>query len=157
EGHPEITPDLRGDGHADATGGALTFLGAHYVAWSNDGLARARAGGRAVADLPPAVRAAYLELPPSLSPRAGGPGAQRTAGKGTAPARLVALLDWLRSAHEYSVRLPRHPAGVDPVEDFLFERRAGHCEYFATAMVILLRASGIPARYVNGYLGGEWN
>lgn len=40
---------------------------------------------------------------------------------------------------------------------FLFERRAGHCEYFSTAMVVLLRSAGIPARNVNGFLGGDWN
>jgi hypothetical protein len=43
------------------------------------------------------------------------------------------------------------------LEDFLFENKAGHCEYFATAMVVLLREVGIPARIVNGFLGGEWN
>ncbi len=40
---------------------------------------------------------------------------------------------------------------------FLFDRRAGHCEYFSTAMVMLLRSVGVHARNVNGFLGGEWN
>lgn len=44
-----------------------------------------------------------------------------------------------------------------PVEDFLFEFRRGHCEYFASSMVLMLRATGIPARLVTGYLGGEYN
>jgi hypothetical protein len=44
----------------------------------------------------------------------------------------------------------------DPVEDFLFEARAGHCEYFATAMVLLLRAQGIPSRLVTGFRQGRW-
>ena len=43
------------------------------------------------------------------------------------------------------------------LEHFLFERKAGHCEYFASAMVILLRSAGIPARMVNGFVGVEWN
>ncbi|RME02086.1 MAG: DUF3488 domain-containing protein [Deltaproteobacteria bacterium] len=47
--------------------------------------------------------------------------------------------------------------GLDPIEDFLFVRKEGHCEYFATAMVLLLRVAGIPARLVNGFSGGEWN
>jgi len=46
---------------------------------------------------------------------------------------------------------------TDPVEHFLFTRKAGHCEYFAAAMVLLLRSDGIPARVVNGFAGGEWN
>ena len=45
----------------------------------------------------------------------------------------------------------------DPVSVFLFERRAGHCEYFATAMVLMLRTLGVPARPVNGFLGAAYN
>ena len=45
----------------------------------------------------------------------------------------------------------------DPVLHFLFESKAGHCEYFASAMVLLLRTLGIPSRVVGGYAGGEWN
>ena len=46
---------------------------------------------------------------------------------------------------------------VDPVANFLFERKEGHCEYFATAMVVMLRSLGIPARPVNGFLGSQYN
>ena len=45
----------------------------------------------------------------------------------------------------------------DPIGDFLFRYRSGHCEYFATAMVLMLRSQGIPARFVTGFLGGENN
>lgn len=47
--------------------------------------------------------------------------------------------------------------GRNPIEDFLFEYRSGHCEYFASAMVFLLRSQGIPARLVTGFLGAEVN
>jgi protein-glutamine gamma-glutamyltransferase len=43
------------------------------------------------------------------------------------------------------------------LEYFLFDRKEGHCEYFASAMVILLRAAGVPARLVNGFVGAEWH
>tara|TARA_Y100000031_G_scaffold151328_1_gene192347 strand:- start:151 stop:1920 length:1770 start_codon:yes stop_codon:yes gene_type:complete len=46
---------------------------------------------------------------------------------------------------------------ISPIDNFLFERKEGHCEYFASAMVLMLRVSGIPARLVNGFLRGEWN
>jgi hypothetical protein len=46
---------------------------------------------------------------------------------------------------------------VDPIEDFLFRTREGHCEYFAGAMVVLLRCVGVPSRMVTGFAGGEWN
>jgi hypothetical protein len=48
-------------------------------------------------------------------------------------------------------------AGPDPLADFLFNVRAGHCEYFATAMTVMLRTLGIPARVVNGFQQGEYN
>ena len=47
--------------------------------------------------------------------------------------------------------------GEDPLANFLFVRRAGHCEYFASAMTVMLRAEGIPARYVTGFAPGEYN
>src|SRR3989454_389608 len=46
---------------------------------------------------------------------------------------------------------------ADPVDDFLFTRKTGYCEHYATAMVVLLRALGIPARLVTGFLPGVWN
>ena len=67
------------------------------------------------------------------------------------------MIDWLRSGHAYTTRPPERPAGVDPVDDFLFNQPAGHCEFFASAAVLLLRAAGVPARYVTGFRGGEWN
>ena len=67
------------------------------------------------------------------------------------------MIAWLRSGHSYTTRPPERPAGVDPVDDFLFSQPAGHCEFFASATVLLLRAAGVPARYVTGFRGGEWN
>jgi hypothetical protein len=48
-------------------------------------------------------------------------------------------------------------SGPDPVADFLFNVKAGHCEYFSTAMAVMLRTRGIAARVVNGFLPGEYN
>jgi hypothetical protein len=136
-------------------GGVLASVGRRYVAYSVG--PQAWAGAPPASRLDPDVRAAYLTLPDSLSRRVRELAAQLSQGRSSAHARMVAIAEWLRATHEYTLRLPRRPEGVDPVEDFLFERRAGHCEYFATALAVLLRASGVPARYVNGYLGGEWN
>ena len=46
---------------------------------------------------------------------------------------------------------------LDPVEDFLVNRKAGHCEYFASALALLLRSVDIRSRIVNGFKGGDWN
>ena len=58
---------------------------------------------------------------------------------------------------EYGYTLNISDEGGDPIEDFLFVKKVGHCEYFATAMVLLLRSEGIPARFVTGFLGAEPN
>jgi len=58
---------------------------------------------------------------------------------------------------KYSRFLQGSAVGVSPLEDFLLRTRAGHCEYFATATVHLLRAAGIPARYAVGYAVHEWS
>ncbi len=67
----------------------------------------------------------------------------------------AAVERYLRSEFGYSLVTPSRVRD-DPVEDFLFEARAGHCEYFATAMVLLLRAQSIPSRLVTGFRQGRW-
>jgi transglutaminase-like putative cysteine protease len=57
----------------------------------------------------------------------------------------------------YSLKAGIVDASIDPVEDFLFNRKSGHCEYYASAMALLLRAAGIPSRLISGFKGGEQN
>ncbi len=59
--------------------------------------------------------------------------------------------------YEYSLKANINDPTIDPVEDFLFNRKQGHCEYFASAMALMLRTQGIPSRLVSGYKGGEKN
>lgn len=63
---------------------------------------------------------------------------------------------YLRKNFAYSLDLPATPPN-DPTTYFLFERRAGHCEYFASAMAVMLRAIGVPSRVVTGFSGGVFN
>ncbi len=69
--------------------------------------------------------------------------------------RVVAIQRYLRS-FGYTRELPA-TASQTSLEYFLFQRREGHCEYFSTAMVVLLRSIGIEARNVNGFMGGQWS
>ncbi len=66
---------------------------------------------------------------------------------------------FLRDSGEYgyTVSLTVQDQSIDPVEDFLFNRKTGHCEYFATALALMLRAVDVPARLMNGFKGGEVN
>ena len=97
----------------------------------------------------------FTQLPPNLDRLAAL--AERVAGESPSPAqKAIALRDHLQSSYGYTTDLP--PVDRDnPVEDFLFVTQRGHCEFFATSMVLMLRSQGVPARLVNGFLGGTWN
>jgi protein-glutamine gamma-glutamyltransferase len=106
-------------------------------------------------DYPEEIRSVYLQLPvldariPQL--------AKGVAAKGRTPYdKAVAIETFLRSRFTYTLDLSGKP-GDDPLPHFLFETHAGHCEYFASAMTIMLRTLGIPSREVNGFLPGEFN
>ncbi len=132
----------------------ITLSHAHYVAYS-----RSPSGGAGAiaARLAPGARAAYLAVPEDLARRlanlAATLGDPDLAGSDT----IAAVTRALRAKHGYTLEPRPAPAGVDPVESFLLGEHAGHCELFASAAVLLLRLRGVPARYVTGFRGGEWN
>ncbi len=74
-------------------------------------------------------------------------------------ARGRRLESWLRDSGQfhYTLQLDVIDRDLDPVADFLINRKEGHCEYFASALALLLRSIDIPARLVNGFKGGDWN
>ncbi|WP_250846917.1 DUF3488 and transglutaminase-like domain-containing protein [Aquisphaera insulae] len=80
-------------------------------------------------------------------------------GREGVTARARALEAYLRDsgAFGYTLEMSVADPKVDPVLDFLTNRHEGHCEYFASALTLLLRSVGIPARVVNGFKGGDWN
>ena len=104
---------------------------------------------------PQAIIDQYLQLP-ELSPKVGALAQQVTAEARTPYERIVAIEGHLRSAYRYSLDVGT-TVPVNPVEEFLFARKTGYCEHYATAMVMMVRALGIPARLVTGFLPGEWN
>ena len=69
------------------------------------------------------------------------------------------LMEYLNNPREfgYTLQMDVVDPSIDPVADFLFNRKEGHCEYFASALALLLRSLDIPARLVNGFKGGDWN
>ncbi|MCB9547620.1 MAG: DUF3488 domain-containing protein [Myxococcales bacterium] len=98
----------------------------------------------------------YLQLPLDLDPRVAALAAEIIGDAPTVGEAARRVERWLESNLRYSLDLGRDDRYA-PLEDFLFVQRRGHCEYFATAMIILLRTQGIAARNVNGFLGGTWN
>ncbi|MBA3396041.1 MAG: DUF3488 domain-containing protein [Deltaproteobacteria bacterium] len=98
----------------------------------------------------------YLQLPPEITARTRAKAAEITAGLTNNYDKAIAIQQWLTENLTYTRRL-EEPGEREPVDFFLFERKQGHCEYFASAYAVLARAVGIPTRQVNGFLGGEWN
>jgi protein-glutamine gamma-glutamyltransferase len=70
--------------------------------------------------------------------------------------KAVALEQYLSTHFGYTLELPRS-LPQDPLADFLFVRKRGHCEYFASSMAVMLRSLGVPSRIVTGFRGGEFN
>jgi transglutaminase-like putative cysteine protease len=102
-----------------------------------------------------ASRAQDLQLP-RLDPRIALLARSMAAGAGTDLGRARAVESHLRSDYGYTLQLPKHP-GADPLAYFLFTRKKGHCEYFASAMAVMLRSLGIPARMATGFQSGVYN
>jgi transglutaminase-like putative cysteine protease len=82
--------------------------------------------------------------------------AAQTMGVGSGYERAQRLEHHLSTSYAYTTDFVGR-SGQLALEDFLFRTRRGHCEFFATAMVVMLRSQGIPARFVTGFLGGEEN
>jgi transglutaminase-like putative cysteine protease len=108
---------------------------------------------RASGEDPPDVRRRGLALPP-LDARAGQLARRLTAGAPTRYDAVQAIEAWLTTERTYTLDM-RDERLEDPLAAFLFDGMAGHCEYFATAMVVLARSAGIPSRLVTGYLRGQ--
>ena len=128
----------------------------HYVVESE--LEAPRAGvpdawGFASADTPAFAR--YLQLPP-LPARIPALAREVTAGSPNPYEAALRLNEHLAREFAYTLALERRTA-LPPLEEFLFVRRAGNCEYFAASLAVMLRSLGVPARVVGGFQRGEWN
>ena len=132
----------------------------NFTAIRYDGFSRLPSPGTAKlraapADYPEEITSVYLQLP-RLDPRIPALTREITKNAQTPFDKAVRIENYLRSRYAYTLNLTGSP-GHDPLARFLFETRAGHCEYFASAMAIMLRTLGIPTREVNGFLPGEYN
>ena len=177
-----LPPDLVLDGVQYASDGGSTYLKRVYltrqppavpdlVSWTLDESVEADDGyqmnafvSRATAD---DLRAAgteysgftrdhYLQLPESLPRRVRDLAAEVTDDAPTPFDKALALQDYLRGdTFTYTRDIEKPPLGADAVDHFLFETREGYGDYFSSAMTVMLRAVGIPARLAAGYAAGE--
>ncbi len=179
-GHQLVTETIRSfpgqGGSIYAAGEPVEIDTASSAAWrtSNDlfGM-QTKSSGYAVQSLVPVVSETVLEaagedypnwvvqryqaVPAEVPARVRQLAIQLTAGEPTPYDRARAIEQYLRSTYPYSLDVPLPPANRDLVDYFLFDLRKGYCDYYASAMVILARSAGIPARLAIGYASGTYN
>lgn len=106
--------------------------------------------------LGPADRRHYLQLPYAY-PRAQALAESVTAGATSTYAKVQALIGWIGSHTRYSTTIPPIARGEDAVNSFLFTTRTGFCEQISSALAVMLRSLGIPAREAVGFVPGPYN
>ncbi|MGH3443616.1 MAG: transglutaminase TgpA family protein [Nitriliruptorales bacterium] len=107
--------------------------------------------------IPAHISERYLQLPDDLPQRVRDLGVRLTADATTPYGKAEAVERWLGDNVSYSLDLTPQEPGADAVDWFLFEHQRGWCEPIASSMVVMLRAAGIPARYVTGFQPGTRN
>jgi len=130
--------------HSGETFRIRSYIGSHTIA-------QLRHAG---AD-PDWVTENYLQLPEDLSNRIKSLAQELTAGEETRYDKVMAITNYLRTTINYQAVIPAPPEGHDPIDWFLFDHKAGFCNYFASAEVLMLRSLGIPARLAVGYASGD--
>ena len=109
---------------------------------------------RAATVYPEYIRKLYLQLPSTLPQRVRDL-ARKVAGSELDPYDMAETIEsYLRTTYHYAPQVRAPPAGRDPVDFFLFDLKEDFCEYFASAMAVMLRELGVPARVVEGYTTG---
>lgn len=114
---------------------------------------------------PPEIASTYLQLPESLPKRVRDLAAvaakseSAPSGKATPYDVATAIQDYLRNPinYKYNTNIAAPPAGRDGVDYFLFDSHQGYCDYFASAMAVMLRSQGIPARVISGFATGDYD
>ncbi len=102
------------------------------------------------------IKQRYLTLPSEVPGRVKELALQLTASAPTPYDRVRAIEQYLRTI-PYTLDVPYPPVDQDMVDFFLFDLRKGYCDYYASAMVVLARAAGVPARFVIGYASGTYD
>jgi transglutaminase-like putative cysteine protease len=103
----------------------------------------------------PQFALSYLQLP-RLDPRIPQLATQITGSASNNYDKAAALETYLKTHYGYTLQLPSSSI-ADPLANFLFERKQGHCEYFASSMAVMLRTLHVPSRVVNGFTSSEFN
>lgn len=167
-GAPEIIGtdrDIFIDAREDSDGDSLVSSirsryvlkqGDQYEVTSRFSIADAFSLRSASTTYPAWVEETYLQLPETITPETLALAEELTTPYDNNFDKAIAVRDYLRSAIAYNDQIAAPPADVDPVHYTLFVSQEGYCNYYASAMAVMLRAQGIPARIVSGYAQGSY-
>lgn len=137
----------------------VLHTGDEYVVISSVAVADAPSLRQAGTDYPEWVLATYLQVGGSVTQRTRDLALQIVvdANASTPYDQAKAIERWLRANIVYDENISGPPSGFDPVDWVLFEDRRGYCNYYASAMIMMLRAVGVPSRMAAGFSQGEWD
>lgn len=137
----------------------VLYQGDHYTATSLVSDATGDQLRAAPAQYPQWVRDLYLQVSLSVTSRTVNLAKQivEQYGATTPYDKAKAIETWLRVNIHYNESIPQPPPGQDPVDWVLFDLKQGYCTYYASAMIIMLRSLGIPARMAAGFAEGTWD
>lgn len=107
-------------------------------------------------EVPAAIRRRYAARP-NTSERVAALAERTTAAVSGTRAKIAALIAWMGSHLTYSLDAPLPTAGGDVVDEFLFDTEQGWCEQISSALTVMLREVGIPARVATGFVPGSWD
>jgi len=131
------------------------YRGQEYRVISNISHADEQSLRKAGTAYPEWVRRRYLQLPAELPARVRARAEEIVAGLDTPYDKAKAVETYLRG-FTYNEKIPPPPPGQDGVDYFLFQIKQGYCDYYASAMAVMLRSVGVPARVASGFSRGEY-
>ncbi|MCL5999273.1 MAG: transglutaminaseTgpA domain-containing protein [Chloroflexi bacterium] len=129
--------------------------GNRYTAIGSLSLADANALRETSGNYPSWIGDKYVQLPPTLPERVKELARNIASNAGSDYDKAAAIEGWLRANITYDEQLAAPPPGVEASDYILFRTRRAYCNYYATAMVVMLRSLGIPSRIATGYAQGE--
>lgn len=132
-------------------------LGDDYEVTSRLSLADANSLRGASTDYPNWLTETYLQVPDSVTPETLALAKELTAPFDNPFDKAISVRDYLRENIVYNDQIQATPAGVDPVHYTLFVSQEAYCNYYASAMALMLRSQGVPARVVSGYAQGTFD
>jgi transglutaminase-like putative cysteine protease len=144
---------------------AVTALRSRYVLRQGDrykvasriSYADAQSLRGASTNYPDWIEETYLQLPDTITAETLALADELTAASNNPFDKAIAVRDWLRTNIDYNDQIPAPPEDAEPVHHILFVTQEGYCNYYASAMAVMLRSQGVPARIVSGYAQGEYD